>query len=280
MARGYSTSRSEARSPEVLKVREAMKSKEGVDANTAMMNDPTLKEFMLSDKFDNELQERISQAVGRTDFNPDEDGTSSYTVDGTTSVIKIGNRFYEIKTPDINVDVELEDTSFDHAFGTQEDFEVKSLDHDFEGKDGVFNFLEETKIRLLDGPPKGYVIDSMPKGADVKSTTLKLPFYNNSFSKDGVTEYVPFKQHRTYRDLTRPLNGMAIDPDAEGLKVIQGQSRQSRYSQKVLEDWRVVDSKGRKGASYGSQKDAEETLNEANKALVKIKEWKSENGID
>ena len=155
MARGYSTSRSEARSPEVLKVREAMKSDKGMNALEAIEKDPTLNAMFFAQDFDKELAKNIDKIIGNQADSPDPGG-GTFSVEPTETYVQIGNKTYLFTTPGFEVDYTTADESFDYDYGsissTQESYAFDEFEHEFALEGGEQDFLEKTTVQLVDPP--------------------------------------------------------------------------------------------------------------------------------
>ena len=118
MALGNSSAQSEARRPEVVAVRSAMKNGE-VSAKKAIDNDPTLSAFLRNPDFvkamDREISEQLDNAASEGTA-----GNGGTTFEPETMYFSIGNKVYAMQPPSIDVEYDTEDESFDHAFGTEE----------------------------------------------------------------------------------------------------------------------------------------------------------------
>lgn len=95
-----------------------MKSDIGVNLATAIAKDPTIGAIFGSKKMREEIEAMLEGTMDNA-VQDAEPGESSTTIDGDVHYFKIGNKYYELQTPDIEVNYDTEDTSFDHAFGTE-----------------------------------------------------------------------------------------------------------------------------------------------------------------
>jgi hypothetical protein len=195
MARGNSRAQSEARSPEVAKLREQMYQK-GVSLRDALDVDPTIKALLGNEEVMGKWKELFDKKVDSLLEGVDgEGGTPSYSPG--EQYIRIGNRVFEITHPDVNIDATYEDNSFSYEYGSIKGshdpgsgWEITDQDHDFE------SWIKESTIEELHpDEAKKYVPISETK---VK-TGIDMP------EVKGVNELVSYRVLPAYRDAAKKL---------------------------------------------------------------------------
>lgn len=138
MARGNSRAQSEARSPEIVSLRENMKSdtKAGVNAKEAIEKDPTLKAVLgnpdFIKKFEKLYDKAVESVVEEAANEPPDDNTTAVNI--APQYFKIGNNIYELSLPDIEIDLN----------GDEEDMQVERVSHD-----GFDSMMADADIRIL-----------------------------------------------------------------------------------------------------------------------------------
>lgn len=187
MARGNTqregrAARSEARSPEVLEIRNKMASKDGVVASEAIYKDPTLNAVINNEDFLAELGENLKLALQSATENVtvDEDGSGTTYIAPKTIYFDIGSKTYALETPEIEVEWDAEDDSFSYEYGS-----IKGTGGGvYAGLSGASHqtpedLLADSKIRLVGDAEKKQLIYGEPselpfnipetKGLDIRS---------------------------------------------------------------------------------------------------------------
>lgn len=124
-----------------------MQTEKGVGLGEAMEKNPTIGAIFGSNKMREELDAMLEGTVEYV-VEDAEPGESSTTIDGDVHYFKIGNKYYELQTPDIEVEYDTEDTSFDHAFGTERSHS-NSLTYSTYGTD-VDAFMKDCTLKEVD----------------------------------------------------------------------------------------------------------------------------------
>ena len=116
MARGNSRAQSEARSPEVLSVRSAMKTG-SIKASEAIDKDPTLNAVLTNPDVVKAIEKRIGTYLDDAvaDASSGDGGT---TIEPETTYFQVGGKYFALQVPSIDVEYETEDESFDYDYGS------------------------------------------------------------------------------------------------------------------------------------------------------------------
>lgn len=247
MARGNTqregrAARSEARSPEVLAFREQLSKKE-MSLDKAMEKDKTLNSVFGSEKAKEKLWEFFDVKGRVENFEAEDTESGSTTLDLPELTFSIGDRMFKLTPPEVNVDYDVEDESFDYDYGsissTEEVYSTTVTGSD-EPND-IDELLARCTIKEIPkSEQKGYVTDFDSKNPNV----------------DGLNLRQAYQKSAPYLEAKQVLKGVGTEPTIKEVEVRGMFQREKRF---------IVGGKGQ--PSYGKYANLFKTREEAEKRL-------------
>lgn len=277
MARGNSRAQSEARSPEVVALRDRMYEPDGVSLSEAIEKDPTLNAVIgnkeLLDAWKKSFDKSLDEAASSHDF----ESGSSTSIDPDQSIFVIGKKAYIITYPEVELELQVQDDSFDHEWGGRLQTErydpyatIEESSHDFK------KFIEDSTIEELSPDDFKRLIPSTYKqgGGEVPETkgVNQMMFYYATKEFRAAAKNLPDEiryriNQKQYKDETEKFlaTGPKLVPARESITIPGKNGMEPAYK---------LDYPGIRGPSAEkvyTKAAAEEKMAEMNKAIDVMK---------
>ena len=271
MARGNSRAQSEARSPEVLAVRSAMKSG-SIKASEAINKDPTLNAVLMNPDVVKAINKQVDSLIESIleDASP---GDNSTSVTPETTYFKVGGKMFALELPDIELEYDTEDDSFDYDYGsissTEEAFTNVMTASNIQDADDLFS---QAKIREVDMNSAEGKSLTWSKPYDSRGDMLEMP------ETKGVEPFIPFDKTKQF---SRAKKTLEIYSDFEG-KDLEVKAPQWTPEQLASKDGRtkrrISDFKYQVGETlFAYKEEAERAVRAFKGAKDLMKQWEDMN---